>query len=142
MDQLQFLALHELLHAVVAGGLAYFIGRRYRSRSAAMICFCVSFFSDADHLLDYLLFTEFNRFDVLEFLRSPQYRASGLPLLLFHAYEWVAGLSIIAWFSPRWRRPAFAAALGLFAQIFIDQLSYSLHPLHYFFIFRAMHGFH
>ncbi|MBI3091738.1 MAG: hypothetical protein HYY96_13840 [Candidatus Tectomicrobia bacterium] len=142
MGRLLFLLFHELLHTLVAAGLAALLRWRARSCQAAVLCFSVSLLVDLDHLLDYLLLTQFRRFDLLEFLQAPQYQAGhAFSLLVFHGYEWVIGLALLAWRCRRWRWLAAGAALGLLAHLLIDQLSYGGHPLRYFFLFRLLSGF-
>lgn len=103
----------------------------------------VSFFSgfliDADHLLDYIREYGF-RIDIKEFFRLFHETRFKKLLLIFHAWEWVLVLLILAALL-KWNRFILGVTIGVFQHLVFDQMRNGVTPWGYFFIYRATKKF-
>ena len=96
-------------------------------------------FIDLDHLIDYFRETGFNT-DLSRFMGYFDGRQPRQLWLLLHAWEWaLAALALCAALgAPAW---AWSLSLGWLVHLVLDQRYNNLHPLAYWFFYRARLGF-
>lgn len=122
--------------AVFLSAVIYFL---YSSWKWAAVCFIACFYTDADHLYEYVLVNGW-QFDIKNMISGQYFVELNKRYLWFHSYETL----ILVWGLALWfkRKPfAVAFSLGFLSHLMIDQFSYPLKPLAYFLTYRWMNGF-
>ncbi len=96
-------------------------------------------FIDLDHFPDYWRETGLN-FDIPRFMGYFSSREIRRLVVVMHAWEWIlAGFGLALWLgAPAW---VFWGLAGWLLHLGLDQRFNYLHPLAYFFSFRARQGF-
>lgn len=138
------LALHLSIHFILAC-LAGFLAGRYfgKIRLGVIAGILGGFFIDLDHVLEYF-FAFGPSLDLVHFFQGRQFLASGKMFLVFHAWEYIPLLLLLAWIFRR-RRNAFVFILSLtFAgtvHLAADCIFNSYPVRNYSIIYRASQGF-
>jgi hypothetical protein len=126
----------HLAASAVLSGTVYFLTK---SVTVAGVSFFTGFLIDVDHVVDY--FREYGfRGDVKEFFRVFYETRFKKLLLLFHAWEWVAGLSVLAWISGR-NEIILGLLIGAGQHLLLDQFFNEVAPWGYFFTYRVAKRF-
>lgn len=138
--------LHELLHFTTYSVMYLFVSRIYLSFKKFayfLVGILSAIFVDLDHLIDYLLYTNFQRFDLSEFLSGEGYDALGVGFVIFHGWEYVILLITFGFIikNKSVKNILYVLALGLFAHLFFDTLANGLPDYFYFITLRASHNY-
>jgi len=92
------LPLHLAIHLYLAILTGYLAGRYFKNIwLGLLIGVCGGFFIDLDHVLEYLLVFNWH-FNIYDFFKGRQFLASDKIHLWFHAWEYVFGFLLLAWF--------------------------------------------
>jgi len=138
------LALHILIHFILAVLAGWLIGRHFNKIKLGIIAGIFGgFLIDLDHVLEYL-FTFGPHFNFISFFAGQEFLASNRILLIFHAWEYIPALLIIALiFRRRKNIYIFLLALTLGGTIHLaaDCLINNYLPRNYSLIYRASLGF-
>ncbi len=127
------LSEHVLVSAAGAGALA--LAGEWQG---AALFFGCGVLVDLDHLNDYWRETGWNT-NWRRFLGYFDGRKPRHLVLFFHGWEWALLALYLAW---QWQDAAWAwAGAGWLTHLMLDQRFNRLHPLAYFFFYRAIHKF-
>lgn len=116
------------------------------SRSLWIFCLALlpGIFIDLDHLIDYWALKPAQPFSIKEFLDSEKYDQQRKYLFIFlHSWEWVFLLWIAA-YCLNWPLYVLIPVLSITLHLLMDIANIGrdkLHPLSYFFVFRALRKF-
>lgn len=121
------LYIHLSIHFIVALLSGYLIGSFFKKRKIGIIFGILGgFLIDLDHVIEYFLVFGI-RFNLLYFFESRQFLISDKIRLVFHAWEYVPVLLLLAYFLRKWKNVkvalitlAFAGAIHLVSDIFIN----------------------
>ena len=130
-------------HALISAAIAGLSFLSTKSASVAAATFLAGFAIDADHLIDYsayLLTSGVRSTKAAKFSDGSFYRHWGKFGILFHSYELLLPLWAFASISGNIALASWVS-LSFVTHLILDQLSYPLHPLIYFFTFRLKKGF-
>ena len=100
-------------------------------------------FLDMDHVLDYLIFNHFSRFNLREFLTCEFYASAGIAHVYFHGWEYLV-LLLLAFICTKKgvvKNVLFALALGMFAHLLFDTIINGLPDYFYFITLRSVHQY-
>lgn len=139
------LLLHELIHVGTYTFLAFSMIIAFKPEKFPFknlfLGLIVTIGMDADHLLDYFLYKGNFVLDLQEFLNSNYFESLGKTYVLFHAWEWVVLLLFIYLASKKRYSFILFIALGIFAQVLVDSLSYGFNWRVYFITYRLLNNF-
>ena len=108
------LFIHLFIHFVLAASAGLLIGRYFNKAKLGIIAGIVGgVLIDLDHFLEYFFVFGFH-FNPIYFLEGREFLVSNKILLIFHAWEYIPILLIIAWFLRRRKN----AGIFLLALIF------------------------
>ncbi|MCX6795261.1 MAG: hypothetical protein NT165_00820 [Candidatus Falkowbacteria bacterium] len=135
--------LHLLTHFLLAVLVAWIF---YRASKLRWISFTAAimggFFIDVDHIIEYLIV--FHRFTLQGFFYGWQFLWSGKSYLIFHAWEYLPILLLLAYFLRHYRKVAIfiailagAGAVHLVTDCFINQYPAEFYSINY----RLAHNF-
>jgi len=96
---------------------------------------------DVDHLVEYFLCKKNLSFNLKEFIDLNFFELLGKTYLFMHAWEWVVLLVIAYFLLERKYKFILFIALGVFAQLLVDSLSYGFDWRVYFITFRYLNDF-
>ena len=117
------LSIHLTIHFLVALLVGYLAGRYFKKMSIALIAGILGgFFIDLDHLLEYFFYYGYH-FNLSYFLEGREFLLSDKIHLIFHAWEYVPILFLIAYLLRKKRTLAifiFTLSLAGFFHIFSD----------------------
>lgn len=140
----QFLFISELEHFLLTLGIALLFFWRFHDRRVILFCFFFGFLIDVDHLFDYFAYHGFN-FNLARFLDVHNYMGpAGKIYVLFHGWEYLLLFWLLGrWLGKRWKikKLEWAISLVYLGHLLIDHLSFSHHPLVYFFFYRLLNNF-
>lgn len=138
------LAIHIFIHFSVALLTGYICGRIFKDVYLGILAGLIGgFFIDLDHVLEYFLVFGAN-FNLQYFLESRQFLVSDKIRLLFHAWEYVPLLFLLAWaFIKHKKTKIFLITLAFagFTHLISDVLINNYHPRHYSLIYRYQKDF-
>ncbi len=96
---------------------------------------------DLDHLIDYFIYKEGIRLNIIEFLTHDYLLSNGKVYLFLHAWEWVLVL-LVAYMAKKSKpKIILFLALSIIAQLIVDTLSYGFDWRVYFISFRFINNF-
>ena len=127
--------MHLAASAVVSTSVYLFT----KSIVVTGVSFFCGFLLDIDHFLDYVREYGF-RVNVKEFSCVFYETRFKKLFLIFHAWEWMAGLLIFAWFSG-WNGIFLGLFIGTFHHLVLDQFGNGVTPQGYFFVYRVAKRF-
>ncbi len=90
----------ELIHFLIATGMAAFIYWRYRKWSLVIIVYAAGFLVDFDHLVDFLIDVGWST-DLARFFRAEYFMEANRLILPLHAPEILIPTWLIAWYYRR-----------------------------------------
>ncbi len=149
---------HELLHffsSILSGGITLLLFYRFKvSKISILVVFSSAliggFFIDLDHLIDYIATYGFH-FNLNCFLHGCQYLATKHVYIIFHGWELIVVLAVIAGLllkkKPRdSKRTLLVLALvsfttGLLAHLIIDSITNEIALFGYSFFYRLFNNF-
>jgi len=126
-------------HIATSAAIATTLYILTKSVSLAGISFFCGFLIDADHLLDYVREYGF-RGSREEFFRLFYETRFNKLLLVFHAWEWVVALLLLAAYND-WNNVVLGGAIGIFQHLVFDQMTNGVTPGGYFIGYRAAKHF-
>lgn len=95
------LPLHLFIHLALAVLAGYLVGRHFKKVWLGIIAGMLGgFFIDLDHVAEYF-FTFGFHFNLYNFLQGQQFLQSDKIILIFHTWEYVPVLLLIAWLLRR-----------------------------------------
>ena len=127
--------VHLAASAVISGSIYL----STKSATVSAVSFLCGILIDVDHVLDYVREYGF-RADIREFLRVFYTSRFRKVVLLFHAWELVAGLFIVSWLTG-WNEVLLGLGIGTFHHLLLDQFGNGMRPLGYFLGFRILKRF-
>jgi hypothetical protein len=138
------LALHLFIHFILAVFAGFLVGRHFGKVKLGIIAGVIGgFLIDVDHILEYF-FTFGLHFNFIYFIEGRQFLISNKILLIFHAWEYIPVLLIIAWLLRR-RRNIYvfllALTLGGAVHLVSDCLINGYSPRNYSLIYRLGKNF-
>lgn len=138
------LPLHLFIHLVVALLVGYLVGRAFKQVEAGLLGGLLGgFFIDLDHVLEYFLI--FGRgFNIFSFFEGRHFLASEKIYILFHAWEYVPFLFLLAWLlrkKKQWAVLMAALAMGMFIHLISDCLINNYPPRNYSLTYRYQVNF-
>lgn len=138
------LALHLSIHFLVAVLVGLFVGRHFNKIKLGVIGGIIGgFLIDLDHVLEYF-FTFGFHFNLTYFIEARQFLISNKFFLIFHAWEYIPVLLLIAWLLRRRKNiTVFLLALTFGGMIHLasDCIINDYPPRNYSIIYRASKGF-
>lgn len=136
---MSFLIPHEAVHITVALLLCILIWRWYRSWSLMFLLLGITVIMDADHLFD--CFIAFGgKFNMTDFWGGKYWYNTDQLFVPLHSWE----LIVLVWLLCWWRKRidvGLTVTLAMSGHILVDQFTYTMHPLAYSLIYRAVHDF-
>lgn len=140
----RYFVIAESQHFFLSLIIALFLFWRHRDWRLISACLLFGFLIDADHLVDYFAFYGLN-FNLNRFFNVLSYmEPSGKIYIPLHGWEFV----ILFWFIGKRIGKKFkikglewALSLPYLGHLFLDNFSFSHHPLAYSFIFRLLNNF-
>ncbi len=139
MSLFTHLFIHASLSILIGFLVSLYFGSTLILISVALL---MGFLIDVDHLIDYFL--SFKKFNLKRFLKSQQFVVSGRVIKLFHAWELVFVLIVIAlFFSHNLLIQAIliSAGFSLFIHLLSDCLINREPIIFYFFLYRYKKNF-
>lgn len=138
------LAFHLFIHFILAVFAGLLVGRRFgKARLGIIAGIMGGFLIDFDHILEYF-FTFGPHFNFVYFIEGRQFLISNKIILIFHAWEYIPVLLIIAWLLRR-RRNIYvfllALILGGAVHLTSDCLINGYSPRNYSLIYRLGKNF-
>lgn len=119
--------------SLIISAVLYFVGLPIVS---CLLCFLAGIFVDADHYLDFLLWSKRRDFRRFRILGPPHFTQIHLTDTLFHSVELIVLLAIpIYYYSPE---IAIGLTLGFISHIALDHVGFNFHPLHFFLSYRII----
>ena len=126
----------HLAASAVASTSLYFFTKSMPIAGASLIA---GFLVDIDHLIDY--FREYGfRTDIREFLRIFYETRFRKLYLVFHSWELIFTLLLLAWLSGR-NEVLFGLSAGVLQHLILDQFANGVTPWGYFFTYRVIKRF-
>lgn len=129
----------ELIHFLIASGIAIYIYWRYRKWSLVLIVYAAGFLIDFDHLVDFWIDVGWSA-DLSQFLRAEYFMEANRLILPLHAPELLVPTWLIAWYYRRFDI-AWAITLGLCGHLIFDILSNNVYWHTYFLSVRIYYWF-
>jgi hypothetical protein len=131
--------LKPVAHLTASAVVSTLIYAATRSMPVTVVSFFSGFLLDIDHFIDYI--REYGlRVSRKEFFRVYYETRFEKLLLLFHAWELVPGLLLLAWLSG-WNEVMLGLLAGIFHHMVLDQVGNGFTARGYFFIYRAAKRF-
>ncbi len=132
-------------HAAAGVGLGTIVYQMTTNWQLALISATTEIFIDLDHVMDYVFHNKYS-FCIRTFLSERNSLDWSRMVFIFHSYEWIILLIILAWcFSLP---VLWAIAIGAIVHIFLDEIGnrFYISPGRlslgfYFFIYRLCKGF-
>lgn len=140
---MRFLLFHEMTHLLFTSLLAFFLYRRFKNWKLVLSAFFVAIFLDIDHLFDYFFYA-FSTGNFSFLLATDYFHGSKKVFVFLHGWEWSLPLWVMTSKIGKIMKVdnlQWAVVPSFLGHLFIDQLSYSPHPLGYFLVFRILTGF-
>ena len=131
----------EIVHftlSIIAGVIVGYIYNSFWAIPAALVS---GFLIDADHLIDYCLYTKFRRFDLLEFIRAEYFTDVGKVYLFAHGYEYVIIFALTGYFLPNLSWLFYSLMLSNIFHLIFDTISNKPIWPTYFLTFRLAKRF-
>ena len=126
---------HVLSSALLASILYLF----FKSWSMALSCFFSGILIDVDHIYDYI--REFGfPFKIKDFINTVYNNGISRLTFVFHSWEILFLLGIIAWFT-NWNPWIAGILIGFAHHIVLDKLNNGEHLRTYSFVWRMKHNF-
>jgi len=132
------LPLHLAIHFFVAVLVGYLAGRYFKKMSLAMVAAIMGgFFIDLDHVLEYFFYYGLH-FNLTYFLEGRQFILSNTVYLIFHAWEYIPLLLLIAYLLRKKRALSIfiftlclAGAVHLVSDVFINDYPFKFYSISY-----------
>ena len=135
---------HLSIHLFFALASGYLVGLYFKKIEPGLLGGLLGgFFIDLDHVLEYFLVFGL-RFNLFSFLEGQQFLKSEQIFILFHAWEYLPLLLILAWLVRRKRALmvfVLALAFGLLVHLISDCLINNYPPRNYSLLYRWQVGF-
>ncbi len=129
----------EIIHLLIATGLAGYIYWRYRKWSLVIIVYATGFLIDIDHLIDFWIDIGWSA-DLALFFKADYFQESNRLFLIFHTPEILIPTWLVAWYYRRFD-VAWAVTLGLMGHLAYDVVSNDVYWHTYFLASRLYHRF-
>jgi len=110
-----------------------------KSPTASLLCFLAGFMLDADHLIDFWMYKRKLTLS-REIFQGFYEKWDKVPVLL-HSIELLILIALLALLFPSVSLPLLGIAVGFISHLILDFMSYELHPLSYFLIYRVTKRF-
>lgn len=133
------LFVDELKHGLTSLTFALAFYFKTKSIKYSLLVVLITYLIDADHLVDYFLYYG-NNFSFTKFLQFDYFIITKRAVVPFHAWEWVALLSMLAYEKKKYRLQLSAVAVGIFAHLVWDSYTVSS-VIFYSIIYRIAQGF-
>jgi hypothetical protein len=138
------LALHLFIHFILAVFVGFLVGRHFGKAKLGIIAgIAGGFLIDFDHILEYF-FIFGPHFNFVYFIEGRQFLISNKIVLIFHAWEYIPALLIIAWLLRR-RQNIYifllALTLGGAVHLASDCLINGYYPRNYSLVYRLSKNF-
>ena len=138
------LYLHLFIHASLAVLSGYLVGRYSKNICLGVLAgFLGGFLIDLDHVLEYFFVFGLN-FNIYNFFQGRQFLLSDKIYLIFHAWEWLLVLGIVAWLAKKHNKLKIfilALALGAFVHLISDVIINKFPLKFYSIIYRASQSY-
>jgi hypothetical protein len=128
----------NIILSVLAGLIVSFTTHEYW---ALPVAFAGGVLIDADHVLDYLLFTKGRSMSLREFISGVYFERSGKIYVVLHGYEYAAAFLALGAIHRSWSWLFWALGLSMMFHMIFDVLSYKPKWLTYSIVYRLSHGF-
>lgn len=129
--------LHFILSIIAGVTIGYFCGNWW----AIPVALVSGFFIDADHLIDYCIYTKLRRFNLAEFTAAEYFDHMGKVYIFAHGYEFVIIAAILGKVFPTYGWLFFALALSHIFHLLYDTISNKPIWPTYFLIYRIAKNF-
>jgi len=140
-----YLLIHEIVHASVYLLIALIVIHIFKPEifphKNMLLGLLVTIGMDADHLVEYYLYKKSLVFSLKEFIDLNYFELLGKTYLFLHAWEWIILLFIAHFILKKKYKFILFVALGMFAQLLVDSLSYGFDLRVYFITFRYLNNF-
>lgn len=130
----------EIIHftlSIIAGALVGYFANNFWAIPVALIS---GFFIDADHLIDYLLYSS-GKFSLANFRSSRYFDNSGKVYVFFHGFEYAVIFFVIGLLIPNLSWLFFSLALSNLFHLIFDTISNKPIWPTYFITFRIAKNF-
>ena len=131
----------ELIHFILSILVGVIITWLYGNFWAIPVALISGFFIDADHLIDYFIYTKMQRFDLAEFRSAKYFDRLGKVYILFHGYEYAIIMAIFGVIFPGLGWLFYSLALSHFFHLIFDTISNKPIWPTYFLTFRIAKNF-
>jgi hypothetical protein len=132
------LLVDELMHGIIGIPLAMLLYKKTGSKMQLVYYYLALYLIDTDHLIDYILFAKIN-FSLTDFFQLEFFNAKDTAYLIFHGWEWVFLLGILA-YKKGWKHWITAITLGIFSHLIWDIHNFK-DAKFYSIIYRATNDF-
>lgn len=143
------LFIHEIGHLVFylfGAFLVYLVKPKYLNYKSFFVGLFITFFMDADHLIDYLISQNFDflSISIKGFFSGGYFSINQKVFVFFHAWEYVVAIFAIYFLFIKdkirfsW---IFFLGYGMLIHLTWDVLSYGFNPMVYFIFFRIIFSF-
>lgn len=112
----------EIKHCLLSIFAGLIVSYFFRNYWAVLISLFSGFFIDADHLIDYFLFTRCRRFDLKEFFSGTYFDQSGKVYVFAHGFEYVIILAVLGIIYPNLTWIFYSLSLLLFFHLVFDTI--------------------
>ncbi|MEA3346558.1 MAG: hypothetical protein U9Q21_00520 [Candidatus Auribacterota bacterium] len=127
-------------HTIASGITSLVFMAISRSSMGAFACFISGIFLDLDHLIDYILRKKRICFRLSELENFCTNEKEGKLYLFLHNYELLVVLWVLTFLF--FNHPIWVGLLfGMSVHLLLDQIYNQVHPLAYFWFYRAKAGF-
>jgi len=133
----KFKLLYEhFIPSIIIGLIGYWVFKR---SELVLVALLTGWMIDIDHLFDYILACGFS-FSWKEFFSGTSFKKNKKIIVFLHSWELIL-VWLIGWGEFGRLDIAVIGALSWAGHLILDQFSYNLHCLSYFFIYRLFNNF-
>lgn len=131
----------EFFHFLFSLIVGIFIGYIFNNWWAIPLALVGGFFVDADHLIDYLIYEKFRRFDIRNFFTGEYFDRSGKVYVFTHGFEFAIILIILGGIYPQLGWVFYSLGFANLLHLVYDTVyNRPIWPT-YFFLFRLAKNF-
>jgi hypothetical protein len=131
----------EFFHFLFSLIVGIIIGYIFNNWWAIPLALVGGFFVDADHLIDYLIYEKFHRFDLRQFFKGENFDRSGKVYVFAHGFEFAIILIILGVIYPQLGWVFYSLGFANLLHLLYDTVYNGPIWPTYFFLFRLTKNF-
>ena len=133
------LLLHEILHGFVSLPFVYIMYRKTKSYTYSLIPFVTTYLIDLDHWIDDFAYHGLN-LNIDLFFKGEYFARTNRAFVLFHVWEWLLMLILLAYQSKKWKSIKVGLILGIAPHLILDSINVG-NILFYSIVYRLINGY-